>query len=140
MQTLDQNPQLAAVALISAAPNDQLMQFVCNAVAAYFQRLIKASPAKLMRHGLRPVVAPAAAEEALGRVQFVDYSDAWIHALIANDAEVARLALRAVRFYAERYATAHLALVSAEVGEAAMQVKEAAEIINVTLDVTTLQQ
>lgn len=133
---LDQNPQLAAITLISAAPTDELMQFTCNAVVRYFHRIIKADEKKLVRFGLRPIIAPVAASEALDRIQFVQYSAAWLHALVANDAEVARLALRAVEFYATRFATAHLEQVSNEVGEAAMQVKAAAQIISMTLDIT----
>lgn len=136
MTELDQNPQIAAIALISAAPTDELMQFTCNAIVRYFRRVIKADGKKLARFGLRPIIAPVAAGEALDRVLYVEYSAAWLHALVANDSEVASLALRAVTFYAKRFATAHLEQVSNEVGESAMQVKAAAEIINLTLDIT----
>lgn len=136
MTDFDQNPQLAAIALMNAAPTEELMQFTCNAIVHYFRRIIKASEKKLVQHGLRPIIAPAVVDEALGRVEHVAYSSAWIHALIANDAEAARLALRAVDFYSKRYAAAHLLLVSDEVGEMALQVKQAAEIISITLDLT----
>lgn len=138
MQDLDQNPQIAAIALISAAPTDELMTFVGNAIVTYFNRILKADPKKIAQYGLRPIIAPAAASAALARVQYVEYSAAWVHALVANDGEVARLALRAVRFYAQRYAAAHLEQVSNEVGEPAMQVKAAARIVNVTLDVSSI--
>ena len=139
MHDLEQNPQIAAIALISAAPTDELMQFVGNAIVRYFRRIIRADGKKLAQFGLRPVISPAAADEALRRVEYVEYSSAWLHALVANDPEVARLALRAVGFYAKRFADAHLEQVSAEAGEAAMQVKAAAEILNVTLDLTAFE-
>lgn len=136
MTEIDLNPQIAAVALIAAAPNEHLMQFTCNAIVRYFHRVINADEKKLAKFGLRPIIAPLVASEALDRVQYVEYSAAWLHALVANDMEVAKLALRAVKFYAERFATAHLEQVSNEVGEPAMQVKAAAKIINWTLNIT----
>lgn len=140
MFDLRQNPQLAAVTLISAAPTEELMQFVGNAITMYFRRIIKADDTKLVKHGLRPIASKLAAADALNRVLYVDYSAAWLHALIANDAEAARLALRAVKFYAARFSAAHLEQVSREVGEMAMQVKDAAQIINVTLDTTAFSE
>lgn len=136
MQDLEKNPQLAAMALISAAPTDDLIRFVGIAISRYFHRLIKANEKKLVAYGFRPVVSPMAAQTALERVQRIEYSQAWLHALIANDFEAARLALRAVEFYAKRFATAKFEQVLSEVGDAATQIKAAAQIINLTLDIT----
>lgn len=139
MTALEQNPQLAATALISAAPTDELIQFVGNSIVRYFRRILQANPKTLAQCGLRPIVSPAAAAEALDRIAYVQYSPAWVHALVANDAEVARLALRAVNYYAKRFSAAHLQQVSDEVGENALHIKAVAEIICVTLDTTAFE-
>lgn len=134
---LNQNPQLAATLLINVAPTQELMWFIGHAVRVYFTRLIDFDkPERLADYGLRPVVSPLAAEEALRRVAYVEFSSAWVHALIANDAEVARLALRAVDYYAKRYSTKHLEQVSTEVGESAMRAMDCAHLIAMTLDIT----
>lgn len=88
----NQNPQLTAVALANMAMNDEMTMFIGNAISVYFKRVMHSSPAKLAKYGLRPIISPVAAEAALLRVQHVEYSEAWLHALIANDAEVAALA------------------------------------------------
>ncbi len=137
---LNQNPQLAATMLINVAPTAELMWFVGHAVRVYFNRLIDwDKPEQLAKFGLRPVVSPLAADEALRRVAYVEFSAAWVHALIANDAEAARLALRAVAYYAKRYSTLHLEQVSAEVGELAMQAVECARLIAMTLDLAPFE-
>ncbi|MGG4603712.1 hypothetical protein ACLPHM_02840 [Paenalcaligenes sp. Me131] len=130
----NQNPQLTAVALANMAMNDEMTMFIGNAISVYFKRVMHSSPAKLAKYGLRPIISPVAAEDALRRVQHVEYSEAWLHALIANDAEVAALAWRGVQFYAKRYAEMDLTAMSEEVGEVAMTLKDTARLITLALD------
>lgn len=138
---LNLNPQIAAQAIVSVAHTDEIFWFVGNAIERYFTRLVQFTDMnKLVECGLRPVVSPVAAEEALRRGQHAtSYTAAWVHALIANDAEAARLALRAVAYYAKRYAAADLALVSDEVGETAMQMKAAAKFLQVAFDISQFE-
>lgn len=134
---LNQNPQLAATAIICAAPTEQLMWFVGHAVRLYFTRLVEwEKPEELTKFSLRPVMSPVAAEEALKRIEYIEFSTAWVHALIANDPEAARLALRAVEYYAKRYSTLHPESVSDEVGEPTMQAIECARILMLGLDLS----
>ena len=63
-----------------------------------------------------------AAETALQRVDGVNYSIGWIHALIADDPEAAKLALRAIATYAHYYSQRPLSRLKNEVGEQAMQI------------------
>jgi len=127
-------PQLVAQILCDVARTSDLMQFVGNAIHIYFQRVTGATHQKLVRYGLRPVISPMVAEQALDRVAEVQYSEAYIHGLVANDGDVAVLALRAVQFYARRYSSMDLAQLSNEVGESAMQIKAAASILMLSLD------
>lgn len=127
-------PQLVTTRLVtigSASP--AIMLFVCRSISLYLSRIIASSDVKLIRYGLRPVLSPMSAKEALERVKKVRYSEAWIYALVANDNEVARLAWRAVCFYAERYSKQSLEEVKKELGAIAEVIKKAAESVNVIL-------
>lgn len=112
--------------------DEQRMAFVCNAISVYFRRLQTASPKKLVAAGLQAVVTPLVAELALQRVERTDYSPAFLVRLIA-DRDVAVLAWRAVRFYAARYASMPLDVLSDEVGEGASDVAAAASTIHFML-------
>lgn len=114
--------------------DEQRMNFVCNAISVYFRRLQNASPKKLVAAGLQAVVTPMVAELALQRVAHTDYSPAFLVRLISND-DVAALAWRAVRFYANRYAVMPLDVLSDEVGEGASDVAAAASTIHFMLQV-----
>lgn len=134
---LNQNPQLAATVIVCAAPTEALMWFVGHSVRMYFTRLIEwKKPEQLAKYGLRSVASPIAAEEALKRIEYMEFNHTWVHALIANDPEAARLALRAVEYYAKRYSTMHPENVSNEVGEPTMQAIECAQILMLGLDLS----
>lgn len=117
-----QNPQLSAHILASLAINPQSIEFICFCIESYFGRLLSAPMETLISYGIRPVVAPMAAETALQRVDDVNYSIGWIHALIADDPEAAKLALRAIATYAHHYSRKPLNRLKNEVGEQAMQI------------------
>lgn len=75
-------------------------RFVAEAVVQYFARIMNASGRKLKSYGLRPVVAPVAAELALNRVRSARTYHEFVSRLIDEDEYVAQMALRAVQFYA----------------------------------------
>ncbi|WP_420177868.1 hypothetical protein [Kerstersia gyiorum] len=114
--------------------DERRTNFVCNAISVYFRRLLRASPDKLCRFGFSPVATAVQAELALARVANMDFSPAFLVRLIA-DSETADLALRAVRFYAARYADLDFDAVTAEVGDGASDVMAAARTIHVMLTV-----
>ncbi|AZV93648.1 hypothetical protein CBF45_07880 [Bordetella sp. J329] len=114
--------------------DERRTNFVCNAISVYFRRLQRASPEKLRRFGFSPVATAVLAELALARVANMDFSPAFLVRLIA-DRDTAALALRAVRFYAARYAELDFEAVSAEVGERASDVMAAAGAIHFMLKV-----
>ena len=133
-------PIAAAELLCTVAPTPELMQFVGNAISVYFRRVLAASSGKLIAFGLRPLVSPLVAEAALARVALVGYSPAYVYGLVAGDAEVAALALRAVRFYVSRYAQMDMETLSDEVGEAALHVKATARLLALLLEPTAIAQ
>ncbi|TFL14054.1 hypothetical protein CSC67_07750 [Pusillimonas caeni] len=75
-------------------------RFVADAVVQYFDRIMNASGRKLKSYGLRPVVAPVAAELALNRARSARTYHEFVARLIDDDEYVAQMALRAVQFYA----------------------------------------
>src|SRR5699024_259065 len=129
-----QNPQLTARLLISMASTEATMHFVACAIQQYFLRITQASTKKLVRHGLRPIIAPMVAEASLQRVEDVNYSAAWLHALIADDVETAELAWRAVTFYADMYADMELAELQNEIGNGALKIKDTARLLTICVN------
>lgn len=133
-------PQGAIEFLLTAAPTPELLRFIGNAINVYLWRVSTASPHKLAQFGLRPVVSGMAAESALDRVANVDFTPAYLYALIAEDEEVAVLALRAVHFYAHRYAAMDVRGVRREVGRLAQQVQAAAQTLAGIFDAIPRQE
>lgn len=86
--------------LIRVASAASEERFVKYALVEYFERIMSASSRKLKAYGLRPVVAPVAAEFALNRVQCARTYPEFIARLIDDDEYVAEIAMRAVKFYA----------------------------------------
>lgn len=133
-------PQYVAEYLCSITHTHELTIFACNAIEIYFDRIVRASEDKLIRFGLRPVIAPMAAESALARVECVEFSHAYLHALVAGDPEVAVLAMRAVHFYTQRFSQMTLDEVLAEVGGAAAYVKAAADVLALSIEPLTIHE
>jgi|SRR5690625_1772494 len=98
-----QSPQTSAHLLATLAATPQNLEFICFCIENYFERLLSASMRTLARHGIRPIIAPMAAQAALQRVDGMNYCPGWFHALIADDAEAAKLALRAIKTYSHHY-------------------------------------
>lgn len=101
-----------------AAPTPQAAQFTEIAIRTYFDRVTTASWSKLIAYGLRPVVAPIAAEFALDRADRANAQtlEQLLTALIAEDEMVADLTVRAVLFYARRFAVMDNLDIESEIG------------------------
>lgn len=128
-----QNPQSIAHLLATLAINQKKLKFICFCIESYFERLLGAPMKTLIHYGIRPVVAPMAAQAALERIEGMDYCLGWFHALIADDGEAAKLALRAIKTYSMYYSQMPLKKLKNEVGQHALQVhqlsKELAELL-----------
>lgn len=96
------DPALLIHLLNRAATSAREQRFVALAVRAYFFRVMNASMRKLQAHGLRPVVAPVAAELAVTRARHARTFGEFLVRLIDDDTEVATLVWRAIALYADR--------------------------------------
>jgi|SRR5690625_2247058 len=127
------NPQTSAHLLTNLASNQKNLEFICFCIESYFERLLCAPMKTLVHYGIRPVVAPMAAQAALERIEGMNYCPGWFHALIADDGEAAKLALRAIKTYSMYYSQMPLKKLKNEVGQHALQVhqlsKELAELL-----------
>lgn len=135
-----QVPPAVASLLALAAPTQELHQFVGNAITTYLDRITRATAEKLLAHGLRPVVSLMAAESALARVAGMEFGPGFVHVAVGDDGEAALLVLRAVVFYARRFADMDLDGVSDEVGECALQVKAAAGVLALALTHISIEE
>lgn len=100
--------------ILRLASTQREVDFVWTAIDAYFARIVAASEQKLVSHGMRPFVTPIAAELALERAVYSTSFPEFIASLIGGDELVADLAIRAVRFYATRFAVMDNTSISAE--------------------------
>lgn len=99
MSTSQPDTTVRLLLRVATAPREE--RFVVYAVRTYFTRVMNASTKKLTAHGLRPVVAPVAAELALNRAAYARTFPEFVAQLISEDRDVAELVLRAIRLYAE---------------------------------------
>ncbi len=115
--------------LLRAAPARREERFVVVAVRTYFNRVINASMRKLVAHGLRPVVAPIAAELALDRISAARTFPEFLSRLIDDDCEVAELVMRAIQLYSVRFAGMASEAIAQEVGAHNIDFNTAALIV-----------
>src|SRR5690625_2099836 len=94
-----QNPQSIAHLLATLAINQKKLKFICFCIDSYLERVVGATMKTLINYGISPVVATMAAQTALERIEGMDYCLGWLHALIADDGEEAKLTLRAITTY-----------------------------------------
>ena len=127
------NPQSVAHLLTTLATDQKNLEFICFCIESYFERLLSAPMKTLVHYGIRPVVGPMAAQAALERIEGMNYCPGWFHALIADDTEAAKLALRAIKIYSYHYSQMPPKQLKNEVGHHALQVhqlsKELAELL-----------
>jgi|SRR5690625_1615036 len=119
-----QNPQSVAHLLTTLATNQKNLEFICFCIESYFERLLSAPMKTLIHYGIRPVVAPMAAQAALERIEGMNYCLGWFHALIADDGEAAKLALRAIKTYSMHYSQMPLKKLKKELGAKACQTQK----------------
>ena len=110
------NPQISAHLLANLASNQKSLEFICFCIESYFERLLSAPMKTLVHYGIRPVIAPMAAQAALERIEGMNYCPGWFHALIADDTEAAKLALRAIKTYSYHYSQMPLDRVNGNFG------------------------
>lgn len=120
--------------VLRAATARREERFVVLAVRTYFNRIINASMKKLRAYGLRPVVAPIAAELALTRASTARSFPEFIARLIDDDADAADLVMRAIRLYAERFTSMPDHEIEHEVGNAGIDVVTAAQVVHRNLN------
>lgn len=123
-------PDTAIRVLLRAATARREERFVVLAVRTYFKRIMNASVKKLRAYGLRPVVAPVAAELALMRSMPARSFPEFISRLIDEDADAADLVIRAVRLYAERFASMAAQDIEKELGSADADLCIAAQVLH----------
>lgn len=128
--TTPMQPDTAIRVLLRAATARREERFVVLAVSTYFNRIMNASVKKLRAYGLRPVVAPVAAELALMRSMTARSFPEFIARLIGEDADAADLVIRAVRLYAERFASMAAQDVEKELGASDADLCVAAQVIH----------
>ncbi|AEC18778.1 hypothetical protein PT7_0238 [Pusillimonas sp. T7-7] len=98
MSDINTLPGTTVRTLLRVATANNEERFVSYALVTYFKRIMNASCRKLNSYGLRPVVAPVAAELALNRAKAARTYPEFVAKLIDGDPYVAELAMRAVHF------------------------------------------
>ncbi|ROT43876.1 hypothetical protein [Pusillimonas sp. NJUB218] len=123
-------PDTAIRLLLRATTARREERFVVLAVRTYFIRIMNASMKKLRAYGLRPVVAPVAAELALNRAATARSFPEFVTRLIDDDRDVADLVIRAIRLYAERFAAMTTEAIEQEVGAIGRDMCAAAQTVS----------
>ena|SRR5690625_373090 len=118
------NPQTSAHLLTNLASNQKNLEFICFCIESYFERLLCAPMKTLVHYGIRPVVAPMAAQAALERIEGMNYCPGWFHALIADDTEAAKLALREIKTYSYHYSQMSFEQLKNKLGSKAGQIQK----------------
>ena len=122
-------PDTAIRLLLRATTAQREERFVVLAVRTYFTRIMNASMKKLRAYGLRPVVAPVAAELALNRAATARSFPEFVTRLIDDDRDVADLVIRAIRLYADRFAGMTTEAIEQEVGAIGREMCAAAQAV-----------
>lgn len=133
-------PGLTVRLLLRAATAPREERFVAYAVRTYFNRVMNASMKKLCAYGLRPVVAPVAAELALNRAARARTFPEFITQLISEDSDVADLVLRAIRFYAGQFSPTKTETLNKELNDIERDMYAAAQIIQRNLSFISATQ